>query len=156
MSRPEKKLLLNYHQNYADEFDVEGFLVLTESEWEKHKELAAKVFGPAEEAAKKAAEEAKKTKTYYYNRGAEVEVGFGTNESITYGSLDDYLSSFKVKEITQEQYQVLWDLFGVHTKEYSYGRGKDKVTVPESFKIENGMVCMLSEDHLEENEDNED
>lgn len=128
--KPEKQLLLKYSNNYADEFDVEGFLVLSASAWEKHKELAAKVF----------------------QKQSDVEVGFGTNESINYYSLEDYLGSFKVTEITQEQYQVLWDLFGVHTDSYSYGRGKDKVTVPASDKIENGMICLLDEDDLE-NED---
>jgi hypothetical protein len=150
--QPEKQLLLTYHQNYADEFDVEGFLVLSESDWEKHKDLAARVFGPKEEAAKKKAEEAKKKKEYYYDRGVEVEVGFGTNEEVTYHSLEDYLSSFKIKELTPEQYKVLDELFGVHTKEYSYGRGKNKVTVPAAHKIENGMPCLITEDHLDEDE----
>jgi|SRR6185369_5874980 len=135
MSASEKKLLIKFDNNYADEFDVEGFLVLSQQDWEKHQELAKKVFK---------------------QKGGEVEVGFGTNEAVSYYSLEDYLSSFDVTEITQEQYQVLWDLFGVHTKEYSYGRGKDKVTIPESFKIESGMLCMIDEDYLEEDEDNED
>lgn len=134
MALPEKKLLIKFDNNYADEFDVEGFLVLSQSDWEKHKELAKKVF----------------------KQKGDVDVGFGTNEAVNYYSLEGYLDSFKVKEITQEQYQVLWDLFGVHTKEYSYGRGKDKVTVPESFKIESGMLCMIDEDYLEKDEDNED
>lgn len=153
MGKPEKQLLLEYHQNYADEFDVDGFLVLSESEWAKHKELAARVFGPKEAAEKAAAKAAKDSGTYYYSRGAEVEVGFGTNEAVTYGSLEDYLSSFEVRELTPEQYKVLDDLFGVTTKSYSYGSGKNKVTVPEKHTIENGMLCLISEDNLEDNDD---
>lgn len=113
----EVQLLLKYRNNYADEFDVKGFLVLSQSAWEEHKELASKVF----------------------KQNGEVEVGFGTNESISYHSLEDYLGSFKVSELTQDQYQVLWYLFGNRAD-----------------KIENGMVCLIDEGYLDEDEEDED
>ncbi len=150
----QKQLLITFSNNYADEFDVEGFLVLSEPEWLKHRELAARIFKQKLEAPK--ADPSGSDDSWSNRRAREVSVGSGTNEEITYYSLDDYLGSFKVKELTQEQYKVLWDLFGVHTDSYSYGTGKNKVTVPARDKIENGMLCLLDEDHLDEDSEDED
>lgn len=90
----EKMLLLQYSCNYADEFDVEGFTVMSESAWEEHKAMAAKIFE---------------------ERGS-VEVYFGTNEDISYYDLKEYMRSFMVKELTDVQFQVLKDLFSGHYK----------------------------------------
>ena len=40
----EKMLLIKFSNNYADEFDVEGFMVWPETKWEKHKAAATRFF----------------------------------------------------------------------------------------------------------------
>lgn len=150
----EKQLLLKYSNNYADEFDVEGFLVLSQSQWDEHKAKAAQRF---EKVAKAAKVDPNVSEDSWLNRRArEVSVGFGTNEEVTYYSIDDYLGSFVVKELTQEQYQVLKDLFGVHYDSYSYEWDGKTITIPAQDKIENGMLCLINFEDEEEDEEDED
>lgn len=124
----EKMLLLQYSCNYADEFDVEGFIVMSESDWEEHKAMAAKIFE---------------------KRGRSIEVYFGTNEDVSYYDLEDYMRSFVVKELTEAQFQVLKDLFGIHYDEHTYSFDGETITVPAQDKIKNGMLAMLDSSYLE-------
>ena len=89
----DKKLLIKFQADYADEFDVYGFWVTTEKEWEKHKDYVAKL-------------EADGNITFPY------EAYFGTNEALEFYNMEDYLRNFKVQEITDEQYNALVSLFG--------------------------------------------
>lgn len=86
----EQKLLIKYQADYADEFDVYGFFVETESDWEEH-------LKEAEEVIK--------------NRDEPYEAGFGTNEAIVYEDFGDYERCFTVSKITDEEYEVLSNLF---------------------------------------------
>lgn len=106
-------LLIQFDSNYADEFDVEGFLVMTKEEWETHKAAIQKRFDalPPKDPSK------------YY--GEELEAYFGTNESLSWGSMDAYLHDFKVTEISDEEHAVLKKFFGE--------------------RIRNGTVVMLDE-----------
>ncbi len=124
----EKMLLLSYHNNYADEFDLDGFTVMSESAWEEHKAMAAKIF----------------------EERHSVEVYFGTNEDVSYYDLGEYVGSFKVKELTEAQFQVLKELFGVHYNEYSYSHAGVLITVPARDEIKSGMLAMLNAEYLEE------
>ena len=82
-------LLIKFASNYADEFDVEGFIVMSEDEWFAHKDAV----------------------TSRFENEDEIEVYFGTNESMIYESLDCYLDSFKITELTDEEHSVLQKLF---------------------------------------------
>lgn len=97
----EKMLLIKFHNNYADEFDVDGFFVWPQSKWEEHKTLATKYF---EKVAKAAPPE---ENAYRRSRGGEVEVYFGTNEQIIFSGIKDYLDSFKTTELTESEAKVL-------------------------------------------------
>jgi len=90
----EKLLLIQFGANYADEFDVAGFTIMKESEWEEHLEEAEKLFeeGPQERY-------------------------FGTNECIDFKDFDDYESAFDVDDITAEEAAVIRKFFG----EWSFG-----------------------------------
>jgi len=79
-------ILVKYSNNYADEFDIEGF-ALFESEdlWNDHLKDAKNVF------------EGKKV----------VEQYFGTNESVMYDSFDEYVSNFEVFPITCEEAEFI-------------------------------------------------
>lgn len=105
----EKKLLVRFDSNYADEFDVEGFTFMTETEWEKHKVDAAKCF---EEFEKLPQDKYGRRLGKYGGATDGIEVYFGTNEQMIYETLDSYLSSFKVSEVSEEEAAVITKFFG--------------------------------------------
>ena len=112
----EQMLLIKFDSNYADEFDTEGFIVMSQSEWLKHITHVEKHFE-------------KWNKTHEPDRWGNrhgIEVYFGTNESMIYETFDCYRRSFKVAELSESDYEVLKRLFGK-----SYG------------PIKNGMVTMI-------------
>ena len=102
-----KTLLIQFDSNYADEFDVEGFTLMSEEEWTKHKAFATKAF---EKFSKLPKDEYGRTITQY-GVSDGLEVYFGTNEQIIYESLDSYLDSFEAVEITPEEELVLKKFF---------------------------------------------
>lgn len=105
-----KYYLLNFTDNYADEFDVYGFKVLTEEEYKKGKI-------DSEEAFRLRMED-----TRANHRGDKsVQISFGTNEWVEYYRFEDYLKSFKVTEISEDEYNVLAKLFGKYGNKVSYG-----------------------------------
>jgi hypothetical protein len=113
----DKKLLIKFDSNYADEFDVEGFTIMNESEWEKHKADVTAFFK-------------KRDETVAPNRWGHrdgVEVYFGTNEQMIYETLDCYLRSFTATEVSDEEIAVL-------QKHFSRGGG-----------VRFGMLCMLED-----------
>ncbi len=150
----DKQLLIKFRNNYADEFDVNGFVVLSESEWETHKKLAAKRFD-------KVAQVAKNTKPdpitgmipYSIRKSLEVRVYFGTNEDIVYNDLEDYLNSFTITELTSAQYETLKSLFGIHHNGYSYEYNNKTIVIQPRDTITNGMVCLLSDEDEDEDEE---
>ena len=84
-------VLLKFKANYGDEFDLYGFAVKTEAEWIEHQEIA---------------------KIAFEEKGAaDREFGFGTNESLQFYDVEDYLSCFQVTKITNEEAAVLKQLF---------------------------------------------
>jgi hypothetical protein len=98
----EKLLLVKFHNNWADEFNVNGFAVWSKSKWEKHKADVAKLFENVE-------------------RG-EITVGVGSNQQLTFDNMKDYLDSFHVVGIYDEEYATLKRLFGEEwRKNIEYG-----------------------------------
>jgi len=86
-----KYLLVKFDSNYADEFDVSGFTIMSQAAWEKHKVDAAKRF----------------------DSGCELEAYFGTNESLSWSHYDDYIKSFDVKELSDDELKTLKKFFGM-------------------------------------------
>jgi hypothetical protein len=180
--------LVIFDDNYADEFDVEGFRVFPSKEdldrfLSKTEDLCNKIV--AEHKAKldkktrehyrqmigsitedwknlfhQDKETARKKSYYWYEvftkteneyveektrySSVDIEVGFGTNEGFTYSGYEDYRRSLKIKELTDEQYQVLKELFG---------RGHDDFTFNEFADIlESYEVYDDSDDGLDDSE----
>jgi hypothetical protein len=104
-----QKVLVQYDSNYADEFDVSGFCVMTKADWEKHAAKATDLFN------KRAAKPLPEPDKQYSRRNQEarqVEVYFGTNESMIYETLDCYLRSFKITELADADLKTLQKFFG--------------------------------------------
>lgn len=123
----EKMVLVKYDSNYADEFDVEGFIVMPQSEWLKHITGVEKHFQKWD---------SEHEPDRWGNREG-IEVYFGTNEQMIYEGFESYRRSFEVSELSDADYETLKRLFGK-----SYGGN-----------IRHGMVVMIE---LEEDEEDED
>lgn len=119
-----KKILVSYDTNWADEFDVQGFKIYTEKEWEEVKTQAKKCF---EKVDAKNKEEKKRIKAlkesdpkgYHYFRESEEEFYFGTNEAMVYTGYKDWIKDYTVVEVTKEEIAVLEKLGFVG--DYGYG-----------------------------------
>jgi len=74
-----KYLGIKYRKNYSDEFDLTGFLVMTQDEWRKFNKEADEFNWPQ-------------------------ECYFGTNEAVWYDSADDYIRSFTPSPISKAAY----------------------------------------------------
>jgi len=83
---------LRYKNNWADEFDVQGIIIVEEQWWIDHiKEVKA------------------------HSKSFPKDVGFGTNEDIEYSSAKDYLDSFTDLVLTQEEIRSLEYALGGRT-----------------------------------------
>lgn len=80
--------LVKYSDNYADEFDIQGFRLFTETEYNEW--------------------DAEVCKLYYWPATYQ----FGTNEDITYEDFDSYRYKIDVLEISEERYNFMSKCFG--------------------------------------------
>lgn len=84
----EKIILVNYNDDWADEFSIYGFCIVTESVW-------------------------KEFQKYIKNKSFEgQEMYFGTNEFIEF-YYKSYKSSFKIQEITKKECVFLEKTFNI-------------------------------------------
>jgi hypothetical protein len=84
----QSDVLVKYDGNWADEIDLQGFIVMTDLEWKAYKGAMDHV---------------------YSERSFEVSVG--TNEEVSFANADDYFDSFEVKKLTSEESEMLRKLF---------------------------------------------
>jgi len=93
--------LVLYDNNWADEFNVEGFTIYNEEDYIKFKDRMV---------------EAEK----YIKEGNTIEHYFGTNQGIEFGRgySAELKDCYKVREITDEQAVMIKELFNVR---YDYG-----------------------------------
>ncbi len=83
-------LFIKFDSNYADEFDVEGFMIVANDVWERYvNSLTDEDFGEHNE---------------FY---------FGTNESLSFDDKAYYLSSFETKEVSDDELVVIKKFFGL-------------------------------------------
>lgn len=112
----EKILLITSSNNFADEFDVYGFALVTEDIWASHlSQVEMRVFPD------------NKCYDNYRDSYAPNMVEFGTNESILFETFQEYKNSFITKVITKEEADILTRLFGVKVNQdsrYFSGYGK--------------------------------
>ncbi len=80
-------VLIKYHDNYADEFDLQGFAIRDAESWNQHVERMKNAAWPQAR-------------------------WFGTNEGVEFDEFDHYINRFTVKEITEEQANFLIKNFG--------------------------------------------
>ena len=79
-------VLVKMQKDYADEFDVYGFTVLSDKKWKQMQEVFKCIEFPSE----------------YY---------FGTNEMLTFESVDEIMQCLKIVDLSLEAEKVLRKLF---------------------------------------------
>lgn len=89
-----QQVLVRHFFDYSDEFDVEGFIVVSE---DNHDIWLA---------------EAKTILDSYEERGEPWQGWFGANEAIQVRSYSDYLEGLTITRITDEEVATIVKLFG--------------------------------------------
>jgi hypothetical protein len=97
------KVLITSRMDYADEFDVHGFIVLDKEKFDYYDARA---------------------KMYFETSGAEINCSFGTNESVVLDSYYKWESGLTVTDISDVEAEVLLKLFG------KWGFGPTFITEP--------------------------
>ena len=90
----EKHYLLQFRDDYADEFDAYGSVIIAENQYA--------VYSVVEQAVK-TGDYSKLDKDYI----SDVWVGLGTNEDIQYEDIADLMNQVKCTELTDDEYNVL-------------------------------------------------
>jgi len=78
-------LLVEYEDNYADEFDISGFIVTDRGHWDEFITRVATYFA---------------THDSVYHQ-------FGSNEEIEYNSISEVLENFTTKSISKQDFERL-------------------------------------------------
>lgn len=93
-------VLIKYDDNWANEFDVNGFFATTLEEWEKFINEVSKASYPQ-------------------------EVYFGTNEFIEFETFEDFYNKLTITKISEKEFNILSKLLAIgETTEaggFSYG-----------------------------------
>lgn len=91
--------LVKYDSNWADEMDVSGFRIMTDDDWEAYQEAFKN----------------------HFDAGEQYSHGIGTNEEIEYEDIKQFMSDFKVEEITTEEAAVIHKFFSKGSREDGEG-----------------------------------
>jgi hypothetical protein len=100
--KAEQKVLLRWSSNWADEMDVEGYVMTTKDKSDDWR---------------------KKLKQIDYSFSLQI----GTNEDIEYSSGEDLISEVVTKNITDEEYVILKKYFGMYGGHTNFWDGLDYV-----------------------------
>lgn len=91
----EKHYLLQFEDNYADEFDAHGSVIIDEDQYKHLYEVVAQAVNTED----------------YSNLDedytSEVYVGLGSNEDIEYEDIADLMNQVTCTELTEEEYNAL-------------------------------------------------
>jgi hypothetical protein len=91
----KKHYLLTFTDNYADEFDANGSVIIDEDQY--------KYFYSVVEQAVKSEDYSQLDEDYT----SDVYVGLGSNEDIEYEGIADLMNQVECTELTEEEYKVL-------------------------------------------------
>ncbi len=92
------ELLIRYHDDWSDEMDIDGFVLIEDGDWADIKSEVAGYFQSL--------------------KGCPWEFWVGTNESINFYGYDQWINHFHITELESEQAQAFADVCtasGMHT-----------------------------------------
>ena len=111
-----KNVLIIGRPNYADEFDVEFFVVMDRAKWQDLKKEVEAIFSQNFQGT----DAFKPSEEKWEGNTLALEIYFGTNEALIVDNYEDWLKNLKVKSITDEHANMLKRTFG---KEFGTGSG---------------------------------
>jgi len=114
-------LLLSFHDNYADEFDLSGFAIISEEAWQKNIDRAEE---------------------YFSNNSCPYSHGFGTNEELEYETILQYRRKFTLlRSLNPEESKNLLAMFQMTQRDGIATFGEFPLiatTESEDFEVYNG------------------
>jgi hypothetical protein len=90
------KVFISFEDNWADEFDVYQWAIVSKKDWEAAKESIIKQI----------------------DSGKEINIGFGSNQWNTYNSAEELLSKISIKEISSSQEKTIREFVKGSENEY--------------------------------------
>lgn len=90
--------LVSYNEDYCDEFYVSGMKVFTEEEYAS--------FVDNQRYAKELEEKGE----FGTDEWDRIEICFGTNEYLAFDNVIEVITAFKVREITEQEFNILKNL----------------------------------------------
>ena len=93
-----KYFLVRYSVDYADEFDVEGMKIFTEAEYNSFLDNQSYAKDLEEKGEREVGE------------WGMIELYFGTNEFLSFDSVDEVIKALEVQEITEQEFNTLKSL----------------------------------------------
>lgn len=106
-AEPKKYVFIKYDMDWADEFDLEGFGIMEESEWE---------------------EMDRDIRNHFENDEGSISSSFGTNEDIELDSVSDWDRALKVSHITEAEAKFLHEKFSYGDfKTFNFGTGSGAI-----------------------------
>lgn len=121
-------VLVKYDGSWADEIELQGFLVMTDKEWKDYKADVTK-----------------------RHKSTDFAVQIGTNEEVLFADADDYFDSFEVKKISDEEGKVFRKFF----KSSFFYVTADGRSVKLSVAL-NGTMALFLPEEIETDEDEDD
>lgn len=91
----EKHYLLQFEDNYADEFDAHGSVIIDEDQYKYLYEVVAQAVNTEDYS------------TLDEDYTSDVYVGLGSNEDIQYDDIADLMNQVTCTELTEKEYNVL-------------------------------------------------
>ena len=116
-------VLVTFNDNYADEFDCDGFSVYNSKEEfliDLYRSWLENIEDIDDDLDELSLEELIKLEKKH-RKTNEFEMYFGTNEAFYYNSFKDYKDAFEIKEITDDEYKVIKKLFLGNSYSNAYG-----------------------------------
>ena len=121
-------VLLKFDGSWADEIDLQGFIVMTDKEWKDYKKEVSRL-----------------------HSSSDFSVNIGTNEDVTFIDADDYFDSFEVTKLQTDESVVLRKLFKSSIT-YENARNRVKLDVALCGVI---PLFLPNNDESDEEEENE-
>jgi hypothetical protein len=119
------KVLVKWSGNWADEMNVEGFVIMEDSEWKEYQETAKKVNSP-------------------------FSISVGTNEDIEYPNGTALLENIKAKKLTTDEAKTIIKFFGEYGGQ-DYFRYCLDDALEDEYEVEDEESYYEDEEDEEEN-----
>lgn len=104
LTKSQEYVLIKSSFDWGDEFDVVGFSIMSKEEFKL----------------------AKSTLTKYFKKTKDAEFGFGTNEALTFSSIEDVMRQCRIVNLTEEEADTISKCIGTSYGTFTFDRLLDQ------------------------------